>query len=431
MSKEAPITRRRFLKGVAAAAAAPYLVGRAAWGQVAPPSDRITVGCIGVGGMGSGHLGGLLARGQVQVVAVCDVDTERREAARNAVDQRYASDRGSGTYRGCAAYNDFRELLARDDIDAVLIATPDHWHALIAIAAAAAGKDIYCEKPLSLTIAEGRAMVNAVRRYGRVFQTGSQQRSDGNFRLACELVRSGRIGKVQTVHVAVGGPSGECHLPAEPVPPGLDWDLWLGPAPWRPFNRLLHPANWRAYRDYSGGGMTDWGAHHFDIAQWGLGMDESGPVEVLPPDGKERPLLTYRYANGVRMYHGGGPEVFANREGNGILFTGTEGKVEVNRSFFRTWPEAIAREPLGPDDVHLYRTRGHNVDDWLECIRTRRRPVCDVEIGHRSVTVCHLGNLAYWLNRPIRWDPKREQVVGDPEANRWVDRPMRAPWCLT
>jgi predicted dehydrogenase len=316
--------------------------------------------------------------------------------------------------------------LARQDIDAVMIGTPDHWHAIIAIEAAKAGKDIYCEKPMSLTIREARAMVNAVRRYGRVFQTGSQQRSSWQFRFACELVQSKRIGELKSIEVYVGGPSQDCYLPEEPVPKQIDWSMWLGPAPWRPYNSnicsLNDPASWRSYRDYSGGSMTDWGAHHFDIAQWGMGMDHSGPIEIIPPDGKQVKWLTYRYASGVMVTHGG-------PGGYGVIFNGTEGKIEVNRVYIRTWPDSIAQKPTGPNEVHLYRSPGHH-NDWLRSIRTRQRPICDVEIGCRSVTVCHLGNLAYWLKRPLRWDPLKEEFVGDAEANRWLDRPKREPWTL-
>jgi len=272
-------------------------------------------------------------------------------------------------------------------------------------------------------------LVDTTRRYGRVFQTGSQQRSDDEFRIACELVRSGRIGRVHTVHVNVSGPSVECYLPEQPVPAGLDWDFWLGPAPWRPYNADIAPGldfdgwpNWRAYRDYSGGGMTDWGAHHFDIAQWGLGMDESGPVDIYPPDGKEIERLTYIYNNGVVMYHGG-----ATPDRAGVEFIGAEGRVMVNRGYLETDPISLKDVPLGPSDTHLYESPGHH-DDWLNCIRTRARPICDVAIGHRSVSVCHLGNLAYLLKRPLRWDPENETFPGDDEANRLLFRPMRSPW---
>jgi predicted dehydrogenase len=398
-----------------------------------PANDRIVTGAIGMGAQGLHDLKTVMRDPGVQAVAVCDVSaggtgyptwygTDRggRGPAKQAVEAYYAEKTRSGAYRGCAVYSDFRELLARDDIDAVIIATPDHWHAVCAVEAARAGKDIYCEKPLSLTIAEARAMVNAVRQYGRVFQTGSQQRSGSNFRFACELVRNGYIGDVKHVTVNVGGPSGPCDLPPQPVPEHLDWDMWLGPAPWRPFHQKLHPARWRAYRDYSGGGMTDWGAHHFDIAQWALGMDDTGPVEIIPPDGKEVRVLTYRYATGV---------VMTRDKANGVLFTGTQGRIEVNRGYLKTWPETLQEVRLGPDEVRLYESNNHHAD-WLSAIRTRSKPICDVDIGARSVTVCHLGNIAYQLGRPLRWDPEAERFVGDDDANRLLDRAKRSPWHL-
>jgi predicted dehydrogenase len=287
------------------------------------------------------------------------------------------------------------------------------------------GKDVYCEKPLALTVRQARAMVTAARRYGRVFQTGSQQRSSAEFRTACELVRNGRIGEIKHVGVSVGGPSTERYFPEEPIPEGFDWEFWLGPAPWAPHNSTRcsgdYGGGWRMVRDYSGGMMTDWGAHHFDIAQWGLGMDHTGPVEIHPPDGKDFKRLTYIYANGIPMTHGDG--------GAGILFTGANGTVEVTRGWFKTNPPEIAKEPLGPSDIRLYNSNNH-MGDFFQCMKTRKRPICDVEVGCRSVTVCHLGNIAVWINRPIKWDPVKEEIIGDPEASRWLDRPMRAPWRL-
>jgi predicted dehydrogenase len=418
------VSRRQLLKaGGAGAATAPFVASNL---LADPANDRLNVGMIGIGGMGGGHLRRCLNHGSVRVVAVCDVDANRRRAARDGVHTKYAKEIKSGTYKGCTEYGDFRDLLARDDIDAVVIATPDHWHTLISMAAARAGKDIYCEKPLTLTIGEAKRIIEVVRECGTVFQTGSQQRSSygGKFRFACEMIRSGRIGELKTCHVNVGGPSGDCFLPAEPTPKWMDWNMWLGPAPVRPFNKGLHPARWRGYRDYSGGGMTDWGAHHFDICQWALDADQSGPVEILPPKASKENRLTYRYANGVEVYHGG-----YTGKGYGITFTGTKGKIEVSRSDLRTYPDEIMRTPIGPDEVHLYHSDNH-FQNWLDCIRTRRRPICDVEIGARSVTVCHLGNLAYWLDRPLRWNPAAWDFVGDPGASRWINRPMRAPWTL-
>jgi len=432
------LSRREFLKGAAAVVAAPMIVSASVLGsqETLPPGDRITLGFIGMGIMNRGHLGAFLSYPDCQVLAVCDVDTNRREHAKKMVEERYAKERGQEPYKGCGAYNDFRELIARKDIDAVVIGTPDHWHCIPAVEAVKAGKDVYCEKPLTLTIAEAKVMIETVRRHRRVFQTGSQQRSDREFRVACEAVRNGRIGKVLTVYAAVGGPSRPCDLPEEPMEPGLDWDMWLGPAPMRPYNSVLSPRgihdffpNWRAYKEYSGGGMTDWGAHHFDIAQWGLGMDESGPVEVVPPENPQSGQgMKWVYQNGVELIHGGHRDPDGQERG-GVHFVGTEGIVYVDRGQLMSWPEAVVKEPLGEKEKPLYRSPGHH-RDWLDCIRTRKRPICDVEIGARSVTVCHLGNLAYWNGRRLRWDPKRWHFADDPEANRWLDRERRDPWRL-
>lgn len=424
------ISRRLFL-AASAAAAVPLIVPCSALGAAQQPgaNDRLGLGFIGVGTQGRGLLNGFLGQKDVQVIAVCDVDTTRRESARKTVEGRYAAQMKSGQYRGCGAYNDFRDLLNRKDIDAVVIATPDHWHAIPVIEACRASKDIYCEKPLSLTIHEARTMMEAVRRHKRVFQTGSQQRSSNEFRQACELVRSGRIGKLRSVNVNVGAPSIPCNLPEEKAEPGLDWDRWLGPAPQRPYNSVLSPRgvhkhfpNWRLYREYSGGMMTDWGAHHFDITQWGLGMDESGPVEIIPPaDPKATTGLRYRYGNGVEVTHGPG-----NR---GVRFVGSNGEITVDRGYLSSNPAEIIKMPITEKDVQLYRSPGH-LRDWLNCIRSRRRPICDVEIGARSVTVCHLGNLAYWNHRRLRWDPKGWRFVGEDGNNKWLDRERRAGYQL-
>jgi predicted dehydrogenase len=387
------------------------------------------MGFIGIGTQGRGLLNGFLRSAQVQALAVCDVDTTRREHSKKTIEDYYRS-KNNQEYKGCAEYKDFRELIARKDIDAVCIATPDHWHAIPVIAAANSGKDIYCEKPLSLTIREARAMADAVRKNNRVFQTGSMQRSSSEFLKACELVRNERIGKVKQVIVDIGGPSKWCDLPEEPVEPGLDWDFWLGPAPARPYNSILSPRgvhkhfpDWRNYREYSGGAMTDWGAHHFDIAQWGLGMDESGPVEIIPPDdAKAGRGARFLYANGVEMIHG---------SSGGVLFVGDRGKIFVNRGKFNAEPEEVAADytPNGLP-IKLYRSANHQ-QDFLSCIRTRKRPICDVEVGCRSVTVCHLGNLAYWNRRHLKWDPTKELFIGDAEANTWLDNKKRAPWKLS
>ncbi len=428
MSMPKKFTRREFLQtSTLVGLAAPFLLPSSVWSADTKPNDRITMGFVGVGTQGRYLLGGFLGDKQTQVLAVSDVDTTRREASRKTVDEHYSKASGS-EYKGCTEYKDFRELIARKDIDAVCIATPDHWHAYVAVAAAKAGKDIYCEKPLSLTIREARAMVRAARENQRVFQTGSMQRSSSEFHKACELVRNGRIGKVKQVLVDVGPPSVWCDLPEEAMEPGLDWDMWLGPSPTRPYNSVLSPRgvhkhfpNWRNYREYSGGMMTDWGAHHFDIAQWGLGMDESGPVEVIPPsDPKATKGVRYIYANGVEVIHG---------DGGGVTFIGTEGRIFVNRGKFKAEPESLAEAPIPANGVHLYKSSNH-LQDFLTCIRSRQRPICDVEVGCRSVTVCHLGNLAYWNHRRLKWDPAKEQFIDDPEANSWLDRPKRGAWTV-
>jgi len=425
MSGPARTTRRDFLK-TAAALAVPYVIPARALGRAfrPAPSERITLGLIGVGNMGSGHLETLLGFPEAQILAVCDVDARKRQHAVQRVEEHYATQTADAKYRGCDAYNEFEPLLARPDIDAVVIAVPDHWHAIIAIAACRAGKDVYCEKPLSLTIREAQEMVAAARRYGTVFQTGSQQRSSREFRYACELIRNGRIGKLERIHVGIGLPSEDKELPEEPVPPGFDWDRWLGPAPWKPYNADRcsgdYSGGWRLIRDYSGGMTTDWGAHHFDIVQWALGMDGSGPVEIIPPGCRGYDTLTFIYESGVPMYRGGA---------NGILFVGTDGEIEVNRGHLRSRPAHIIKEPIGPGEIHLYESPGHH-QDWLNCIRTRARPICDVAIGASTAIVCHLGNIASWLGRPIRWDPVSQQIVADEAASRWLDRPKRAQWRL-
>jgi len=422
------VTRRTFFKRSAGAAAGvglglalPAIIPGRALGadDTVAASERIRVGMIGVGGMGSGHLGGLVGNRQVEVVAVCDVDQGHREDARARVGEK------------CAAYNDFRELLDRQDIDAVWIATPDHWHTLTSISACQAGKDIYCEKPLTLTIAEGKALRNAVRRYGRVFQTGSQQRSDWNFRYACELVRNRKAGKLKRITANIGGaPASGFDADREP-PPGLDWNMWLGPAPWVPYNPQRCFYNFRWFYDYSGGKMTDWGAHHNDIGQWGHGMDDSGPVRIeaagtFPNDGLFDTATTFRveytYADGIKQY-------CTSDDPNGILFECADGNIFVSRGVLESDPPDLIKLPIGPDDVHLYESPGHH-QNFLDCIKTRQRPICDVEIGFRSVAVCHLGNIALRTGKVLEWDPVSERITNDESLNRWLSRPYRAPWVL-
>jgi len=406
-------TRRRFLKSAAAAACAPYVITSTALGADGrpPASQRITIGQIGCGNRGRSVTKALVGNG-AQMVAACDCYRDRRQQ--------------TAKQYGCKAYADFRELLATDGIDAVLVAAPEHWHAVICVEACRQGKDVYCEKPLSYTIREAQAMLAAARRYERVVQVGTQQRSDPRFRFACELVRNGYIGRVKSVETDPGGTSRRCQLPAEPVPPGLDWDRWLGPAPWAPYHpdRCTHLRQWWNWRDYSGGLMTDRGAHDFDIVQWGLGMDGSGPVEVCPPDGKEYQQLTYKYPVGVVMYSG--TKGWHGRSAL-VTFKGTKGQVSVWRGGIETTPASLAEVKIGPNELHLVNSNNHQ-GNFLECVRTRQRPVADVAVGASSVIVCHIGNIAYWLNRPLKWDLKKQEFPGDDEANRLRWRPMRQPW---
>jgi myo-inositol 2-dehydrogenase/D-chiro-inositol 1-dehydrogenase len=437
------LSRRGFLKTTATLGvglALPTIVPSSVFGATAP-SEQITVGCIGVGRMGTDDLREALGFKQVQVVAVCDVDSNRVRNAQRRVESYYR-DRGAGdSYKGCAIYGDFRELLARGDIDAVQIATPDHWHALPAIAAAQAGKDVFLQKPLTLTIREGRVLSDAVRRYSRVFQTGSQQRSDARFRQACELVRNGRIGKLQTVKVGFDIDPGTDPTPPMPVPENLDYDMWLGPAPWAPYTeKRVHPQNsingrpgWLRIADYGAGMITGWGSHHNDIAQWGMDTEHTGPVEIearaeFPKDGlwDVHGLfhIEYTYANGVKVI------CTDNRENQqGVRFEGTDGWVYVRRGAIQAEPASLLEETIGADGTKLYVSNNHK-GNFYECIKSRAETIAPVEVAHRSCTVCLLGDIAMRLGRKLKWDPKTETFVGDAEANRVVSKPMRSPWHL-
>ena len=424
MKHTRPITRRAFLRATASAVAVPYCITSSALGAGGrlPASERLVMGAIGTGGQGTRHIGGgiwiqgsgFLSKPGVQVVAISDVNKNNLNNAKGIINKFYGNNQ-------CATYHDFNELLARDDIDIILCATGDRWHTPVSVAAAKAGKDIYCEKPISLTVHEARLLARTMGRYGRIFQTGTQQRSWYEFRFACELVRNGYVGDVKHIKVNVGGPPEECNLPAKGQPPEwLDYDRWLGQAPWRPFHPDL--LGWMRWKDYAGGEMTNWGAHMFDIAQWGLGMDESGPVEIVPPDGKDVEVLTYRYANGTVM-----TREPISRPTPGVRFEGTKGFVEVSREHLITEPGSLRRHRLGPDEIHLYQSKQHP-DNFLKCVRTRQRPAADASVGYRSITVCHLGNIAYWLKRPLKWDPAAERFANDPEADRMLWREMRSPW---
>jgi hypothetical protein len=437
MNSTSSVTRRQFLRQtttvLGAALAAPSLIPASALGRngAMPPSERITMGFIGVGGQGGGHLlggswtyvaGGYAGRKDVQVLAICDVWRDRRENACQKVNAHYAEAYGKGNYKSCEAYTDFRHVLDRSDIDAVLIATPAHWHATMAAMAAAAGKDIYCEKPTAVTVRESQAMLAAVRRYGRVYQAGTQQRSeyDGKFRRACEFVRSGRIGKLQAIYGYRDGGAvfwPKRFGPAKPIPADLDWDLYLGPAPWLPYD-----GNVSAHRFDIG--ELNWGQHHYDIIQWAAAADDTGPVELF----MENDRSCYKYASGVTVYGKAYPGEKVGEIG-GACFVGSAGRIAVDREALVSYPPDIVREPLRPDEVHLYRTTSH-AGNFLECIRTRKQPICDANVAHRAASALLLGGVVKQLKRPLKYDPQAEQFIKDDEANRMLSIAKRPPWCI-
>jgi predicted dehydrogenase len=433
----AAVSRRGFLRASVAAGASlalPAVVPSSVFGADAP-SERITIGCIGVGRMGMGDLREALGFKQVQVVAVCDVDARRLASARSVVQSHYGARSGS-----CAAFGDYRDLLARGDIDAVQIATPDHWHTLPAVEAARSGKDIFLQKPLTLTLREGRVLSDTVRRYRRVFQVGSQQRSERQFRFACELVRNGRIGKLHTVQVGFGIDPGTTPQPVMPVPEGLNYDMWLGQTPWVEYTeQRVHPhegygrPGWLRISDYGAGMITGWGSHHLDIAHWAMGAERTGPVEIageaqFPKDGPwdvHGPFrIEYTYANGVNV-------ICADNEKNkqGVLFEGADGWVHIRRGSVDAEPKSLLDETIGPDETKLYVSNNHK-GNFYECVKSRAETIAPVEVGHRSCTVCLLGDIAMRLGRKLRWDPAKEEFVNDTDANRMCSRPMRSPWSL-
>jgi predicted dehydrogenase len=455
--------RREFLEAAATAATVasiPSILPRSVFGAYAP-SNRINVGFIGLGNQSTIDLPAFLRNDDVQVVAVCDVNTAShgykdesqylgRKPGLETVNKHYAERTKAGTYRGCQAYTDFRELLARDDIDAVAIVVPDHWHAIMTIMAAQAGKDIYCEKPLSLTVEQGREMVKAVQKHNRILQTGSQHRSGPSARLACELVRNGRIGRLERITTTV--PVNNAVDPGPgwkpmPVPEGFDYDLWLGPAPWAPYHEGRCFYRFRFNLDYSGGQVTNFGAHAFDVGQWGHGSDRSGPVE-FEDSGSEWPVpgSLYNVATKVafRARYADGVELTCQTidKGSYTKFEGAEGWVQYSSGKLQTYPESLRTTKIGANEIHLPIGNPKQTEDryqnylpdhvrnFLDCIKTRQEPIGSVELGHRTSSICNLGNIAMRLKRKIRWDPEKEEILGDSEATALLSRPMRSPWHL-
>ena len=423
--------RRQFLRQATAVGLTFSIIPRHVLGRgFTAPSDQITLGFIGLGKQTRGLANRFLDTTSVQIVAGCDVIKQKQDYFKNWVSAKYAEHREQEKFAGIKTYLDYQDLLNRSDIDAVVVATPDHWHAIPSIEAMKAGKDVYCEKPLAHTIKEGRLMVKAAKKYGRILQTGSMQRSRETFRKACELVRNGYVGKISKVLVNVGDPAISVNLPSEELPKGVDWDRWCGPGPVVPYHHTLAPIDveakfwpkWRDYKEFGGGILCDWGAHMFDIAQWGLGMDETGPVSFIPPSDKSAKRgLRMIYANGIEMVH----EDFGR--GWGVRFIGSDGTLDISRQYLDSKPDNIVTASIKDGETHLYKSENHYLD-WLDAIKTRKKPICDVETGHRSASVCNIANIAYELGRPLAWDPVKEKFKGDGAANKKRSKPYRKPY---
>ncbi|MCF8262517.1 MAG: Gfo/Idh/MocA family oxidoreductase [Melioribacteraceae bacterium] len=434
-------TRRDFIKktGTAAAGllAAPYFIPSNVLGRngFISPGNKITIGIIGAGWMGTSNLESFLNEDSAQVVAICDIDKEHLTEAVQMVNSKYGNN-------DCSTYHDFNELLARKDIDAVVISTPDHWHAIPAIAAAKAGKDIYAEKPLSHSFNEGVAMRDAVHRYGRIWQTGSWQRSISNFRFACEIVRNGKIGKVNRVEVGLPfghkdfeGTGGE-EAPILP-PAHLDYDRWLGPAPFAQYAPARVHKNWRWHLDYGGGQLMDWIGHHNDIAHWALDLDSTGPIEVdafgeYPKTGLWNTATKFHvkstYKNGIEIIIAGGHENICDGK-TGTKWFGEEGWVHVDRGFLDASPKSLLKDIYGPNDIRLYKSPGH-AKNFLDCVKSRTKTLTPVEVAHRSATPGHLGQISMLLKRKIKFDPDTEKIMGDELASSMLGRSYRSPWVL-
>ena len=430
--------RREFLKTIPAAAAGaagfPSIVSASALGLESrpPASDRIVMAGVGFGMMGPGNMEAFLSKDEVQWVAVCDLDRKHLAEAKAMADTKYGN-------KSCAAYTNFNELLKRRDLDAVSLAVPDHWHAILAIQSARAGWDIYGEKPLTHSLREGRALCDAVKRYGRVWQTGSWQRSVEDFHRACELVRNGRIGKV--LKIEVGLPEGHYDFARtfgqesiEPPPPELDYETWVGPAPYAPYCKARVHMNWRWNMDFGGGQLMDWVGHHLDVAHWGLGFDYAGPVEIqaraeFPTSGIYNSPLRYwveaKYIDGTPIVLAGGYDEIQG----GTKWIGESGWIWVDRGAFETQPAYLVNEIIGPNEIRLTKSRDH-YQNFLDCVKSRALTITPCEVAHRSASVGHLGVIAYETGRKIKWDPAAETIIGDPGATRLLSRAYRKPWQL-
>lgn len=424
--------RRDFIRSGAVALAGLTILPRHVLGGTAftAPSDQINLGIIGCGAQGRWTLAPEFAR-RANLIAAADCESRQLQAMQEIIDKETAKAKGQA-YKGFKKYADYHELLDRKDIDGVIIATPDHWHAVQSIEACRAGKDVYVEKPMAHSIEEGRAMADAVAKYNRVLQVGNMQRSWRNFRHACELVRNGYIGEIKEIKVSIGPPPVKYDLPAQPVPQTLDWEMWVGPAPMNVYNEELAPPmerntfpNWRNYKEYGGGMICDWGAHMFDIAQWAMGMDNSAPIEYIPADERTLTPLTMCYANGTIMTH----EPFRKADGNAVRFIGSDGVIDISRSFLDTIPAKLQDQVIGENEIHLYKSDDHYAD-FLNSMKTRQQPLSTVEVGHRTSSLCHIVNLCYEFGRKLTWNPEKEEFFLDAEANRRRGNAIRAPYSI-
>jgi len=421
--------RRNFIRNTALSLGAISIIPRHVLGKgYTAPSDKINLGFIGLGKQSRGLAQRFTGRTSAQIVAGCDVWTTKSAWFKQHVQKAYAKERKLKDYNGIEVYGEYKDLLDRDDIDAVVIATPDHWHATMAIDAMNKGKDVYLEKPLTHRISEGIDLVKTVKQTAKILQTGSMQRSSENFRRACEIVRNGYLGEIQKILVNVGDPAIDYDLVEEEMPAEVDWNKWCGPAPLLTYNHRLAPSNndvdfwpdWRKFKETGGGILCDWGAHMFDIAQWALGMDHSGPVRYIPPSDKNEVRgLRMFYENGIEMVH----EDFDR--GWGVRFIGSEGTLDVSRGYLETNPENILSAELKDRDTRLYNSNDNHYQDWIDAVKNRTNPLCDVETGHRSASICNIANIAYQLGRTLEWDTVEEHFKGDAQANTLRSRTDR------
>lgn len=436
-SRQTALSRRKFLGFSSSLLSLPFVIpaSAAGRGRRQAPSERITMGFIGTGGRGTYHLRSYLNNPGTQILGVCDPYQSKRRNALKVVEDTYNKKYGRGVYGSCEDYSDFRELIARDDIDAVIVSSTENWHAIHMAHAVKSGKDVYGEKALSLTVDEGRRLCKAVRRYGRILQVGTQQRSGGNFRFACELVRNGYIGKLHTVKVGVPGGRALPVTPPAPVPEDLDYEMWLGPAPYTPFNKLKCTYNWYFIYDYCAGWIQSWGVHHCDIAQWGAPDLIKGRVSVsgkavFPTEGLANTSITWHTE--IKTKDGLLFSFADNRHPGhqqGCRFIGDKGEVFVNRGGIWATPQSLLSVRIKPEEEHLYVSRSHH-NNFLNCIRTRRDPVAPVEAGHTATTLTLISDIATRLKRKLVWDWEKEHFINDAEANSLLSRPMRSPWKL-